>query len=93
LVLTLAWCLTSKSYSWKMKAHLVNFLWVNETPRTASMVGDLSPKWKGYQTNNIRMWPWPTKLPNIPPHMNYIWSLFGCWIGLDKPPQIFNFPH
>jgi hypothetical protein len=87
----LAWCLTPKSYSRKMKAHLVNFLWVNETPWTTSMVGDLLPKWKGYQTNNIGMWPWPIKLPNIPPHINYIWALFGCWICLHKPPQTCNF--
>jgi len=42
-----------------------------------SMVGDHSSRWMGYRTTNIKMWPQPKKLQNIPSHMNFIWHLLG----------------
>lgn len=47
----------------------------------------------GYYTTNIKMWPQPKKLQNIPSHMNCIWHLLGHWIDLHKPPQTVGFPH
>ncbi len=82
LLNVLVWCLTSKSYLWKMRTHIANFHVNQFKTMNISMVGDQLPRWMGYQTNNTNMWPWTKQISNIPLHTNFTWLLFGYWINL-----------